>query len=64
MRNRIIEMQERLLGVDFLAYLAITGALITKEFFAAAVIVLMLITCCGAFASRKTWRNHQRRSNS
>ena len=50
MRNRIIEMQERLLGVDFLAYLAITGALITKEFFAAAVIVLMLIT--GRFLER------------
>jgi heavy metal translocating P-type ATPase len=44
MAASLSKLQERILGVDFLAFLAIIGALITKEFLAASIIALMLAT--------------------
>lgn len=41
---KISAIQERVLGVDFLAFLAIVGALLTREFLAAAIIGVMLAT--------------------
>ena len=44
MKAHLRTLQERLMGADVLAFLAICGALLTKEYFAAVVIALMLIT--------------------
>lgn len=44
MATPLSQLQERILGVDFLAFLAIIGALITREFIAAAIIAVMLAT--------------------
>ena len=44
MKSPLSNLQERILGVDFLAFLAIVGALATREFLAAAIIAVMLAT--------------------
>lgn len=44
MKSPINNIQEQILGVDFLAFLAIIGALLTQEFLAAAIITVMLAT--------------------
>lgn len=44
MKSQTNNIQERILGVDFLAFLAIIGALLTQEFLAAAIITVMLAT--------------------
>ena len=44
MATPLSQLQERILGVDFLAFLAIIGAMLTQEFLAAAIIAVMLAT--------------------
>ncbi|MFM6940718.1 MAG: heavy metal translocating P-type ATPase [Candidatus Planktophila sp.] len=44
MKAELRRVQERLMGADVLAFLAISGALFTREYFAAAVIAIMLLT--------------------
>lgn len=44
MKQGLRQLQDRLMGADVLAFLAICGAIITRELFAAAVIALMLVT--------------------
>ncbi len=44
MKSPLSNFQERILGVDFLAGLAIVGALLTREFLAAGIIAIMRAT--------------------